>query len=250
MSAEERRFTLLTLLSRAPASAIEIAQLPAYAGKSGKALQRMIERDIQTLRDSGNTITVDENYRYRVDESRQIVIDVSGLDVSILRRILGTKRRNNVEAFAQFGAAKVLGSGTISDKITPYRLNVPNGESVIDVARAMSEHRRMRFRYHRSTSVTQYILEPWQVTVHFGAFYVHGAVVERDGIQVDGQIRTFKLSRIESKVEVLDQACTLPVTDQVDSELAPVDIVLFVSDPQAPLARRGKIIDQRDGELL
>ncbi|ADH92590.1 WYL domain-containing protein [Arcanobacterium haemolyticum] len=249
-SVEERRFTLLTLLSREPATSAQIGLLPAYRAHTGVALQRMIERDIQTLRLSGHVIVVDSEYRYRVDDSAKIRLDVTGVDVTAIRRILGTKRRNNVEAFAQFGATKVIGSGEVSGKVAPYRLSVPVGDSVVEVADAITVRCRIRFSYDRQGTPVQYVVEPWRIGVHFGAFYLVGAVVSRAGCSVGAEVRTFRLSRVIGQVEVVDLPCEFPVVSEVESDLSPVDVVLLVADPRAPLARRGRVVAECDAGVL
>ncbi|WP_216452374.1 helix-turn-helix transcriptional regulator [Arcanobacterium phocae] len=249
-SAEERRFTLLTLLSRSAVSAARIAELPAYREHSGIALQRVIERDIQILRQSGNVIVVDSQYRYQLDNSGTIPIDLSGVDVGALRRVLGTKRRNNVEAFAQFGATKALGNGLVSGAINPYRIKVPVGDSVVDVAQAIVARRQIRFNYSRQGSPACYVIEPWRIEVHFGAFYVSGAVVQRNKTKADGDVRTFRLTRVIGSVRVLESAFLFDQQPTIDSDLNTIDVRLFVSDPAMPLARRGRIVDHRNGGVI
>ncbi|USR78630.1 helix-turn-helix transcriptional regulator [Arcanobacterium pinnipediorum] len=249
-SAEERRFTLLTLLSRQRATIDQIAQLPAYRGHHGIAQQRLIERDIQILRESGTVVRVDKDYRYSVDTSHRIAVDLQDLDLTILRRLLGTKRRNNVEAFAQYAATKALGQGIVTDKMSAYKLKVPYGDSVVDIAQALGQHTQISFTYTKRDENINYIVEPWRIEVHFGAFYMVAAVIERDGSPVAGDARTFKLSRIVGKVIMLDSPVTIERKDNFDSTLSPVDIEVFVADPAMPLAQRGQIIAHHDGGVI
>ncbi|QRV02954.1 WYL domain-containing protein [Arcanobacterium phocisimile] len=249
-SAEERRFTLLTLLSRQPATLAQIAQLPAYREHEGVAQQRLIERDIQTVRESGIIISVDSDYQYRVDTSQRIAVNLEDLDVTILRRLLGAKRRTNVEAFAQYAATKALGQGIVTDKMSAYKLKVPHGDHVVDIAQALEQRTRITFTYLKQGHEVKYLVEPWRIEVHFGAFYMVGAVIKRDGQSARGDVRTFKLSRLSGKVSLLDEPVTLPAVSDTDSALSPVDIDVFVSDPQMPLARRGQIVEMRDDGVI
>ncbi|MFY9262967.1 MAG: WYL domain-containing protein [Actinomycetaceae bacterium] len=251
-SADERRFALLTALSLRPHTAEQIFALPAFnrEGISEAAAEKELVRDIEVLRSSGHRITNTgaPDYQYVLDNSGNIPVDGTGMDLSLVRYLLKYRSADGLGAFAQQGVTKLLSSGEYSDDISPYTLHVPTGEAVTDIAPAIQLGKRIQFDYSSASTSkpARYLVEPWQIQVHFGAFYLLGHLVARNGDPTENGTRTFKLDRVCSPVTVLDEDCVHPVTD-AQIELAPVNARVFLTDPTLPLAQRGRVLAQRDG---
>lgn len=267
-SAKERRFALLTKLATDGATFDQIRSLPAYqradvdepadsaAQEAAYAAQtRMIERDIESLRASGNTIVVTatgDKEQYRLDTSTNIEIDGSDVDMTVLRQILNSKSVDGPELFAQSGVQKLLSSGDLTGDVSPYTLSVPRGDQAVAIAPAISLRRQISFSYAstRRTGPVQYVTEPWRLEVHFGAFYLRAHQVSVAGVPEPGT-RMFKVDRIVGKVKVLDTPAMSDMIDDASSELEPVSATVIVSEPDMPLAQRGTIEDRRgDGVVV
>lgn len=251
-SAGERRFTLLTTLAYGAVTMSEIKRIPAYeSDKNPAALNRTIERDIEILRKSGYTIHVEQRgdeYLYRLDESSNIELDAAGLDVTLLRFLLGSKQVAGPAVFAQSGITKLLGSADLSESANYYSVSVPQGDVAVDIAPAIQLGRRIEFSY-RSTNAQEparYVVEPWRLEVHFNAFYLRAYLIRKNRDQTTQGVRLFKVDRITSKVTILDETMSAPVFNDDSIELVPVDAVIELQSTELPLARKATRIVQRD----
>lgn len=250
-SAGERRFTLLTKLAYGAVTMSQIRKIPAYsADKNWETLTRTIERDIEILRKSGYAIHVEQRgdeYIYRLDDSSNIQVDATGLDVTLLRYLLGSKQVAGPAVFAQSGVTKLLSSADLSETSNYYAVSVPRGDLAVDIAPAIQLGRRIEFSY-QSTSARQparYVVEPWRLEVHFNAFYLRAFLVRKDTDRKKQGVRLFKVDRIVGKITILDEVVSAPIIPDESSKLVPVDAVIELQSAELPLARKGTKIEPR-----
>lgn len=246
----ERRFTLLTRLALGAVTLDDMKSIPAYAELadgdiSAESVQRLIERDIETLRDSGYTVLVsNDGYgpTYRLDDSSNIRIDGTGIDLSLLHHLLRRKARSESLAFAQSGVTKLLSTGSADGSPSPYSLHIPDGASVTDIASAVQLGKRVAFTYESASSAgpADYVVEPLQIVVHFGSFYVRAWQVSKDGDHDAAGPRIFKLTRVTGSVTILDDDATHSLTSDASDHLRPVTVELEVDDDRLPLAMKGR----------
>ncbi|MDP9800020.1 proteasome accessory factor B [Arcanobacterium wilhelmae] len=225
-STKERHIALLTYLRQTHPTMKELMRLPFYAHSAGeKTLKRMIMRDLSELRQSGYRIDVTSDFRYVLDQSPMITVSGFGCELGMLRSFLDVHRGELPETFAQSAIHKLLADADATVEGI-YQARVPSGNQVVAIADAITRQRRVAFTYRSRHGDRRYVLEPWQISVHFDAFYVRGEQVSLAGRRASG-VRIFKLDRIVDEVEILGTRIeSTPVPSE--SVFSPIDAVVDV----------------------
>ncbi|WP_124054840.1 WYL domain-containing protein [Arcanobacterium ihumii] len=223
----ERRITLALYLMRGKASLDDILRLPIYsaavANKSPKAARELVEKDIRILRDSGYSVeqalSPMNDYEYWVDQSSNIEVNSHGLDLSVLKGVLGHKGRTNTEQIMQSGMNKLLADAAQSQTSQAYRTNVPTGEFIGNIANALQRSQRLSFTYQSTSKqgVATYVVDPQKLHVYFDAFYFSGWEISVDG-KPTGAPRIFKVDRIVSAPKTIGEQAVHDAVDIPDSE--------------------------------
>lgn len=233
----------------------EILALPAYrAAQDLVKPEKLVERDITQLRDSGhNVVTVLNSagdYEYQLDLSGNMTVAVPKGVATWLVRALASLSKATPDMFAQSGVQKMLSdseypefSGQVAASL--FDLRVPSGESVIPVATAIQRRHCIEFDYSPlSGEQARYQVEPWGIEVRGSAFYLRGWLRAKNGVEASG-VRTYKLDRVRGKVvELAEQITQTP--QRVPSMLTPVDAQVWMR-ADIPLVERGTVLDT-DGD--
>ncbi|QOQ38841.1 helix-turn-helix transcriptional regulator [Trueperella pecoris] len=242
----ERRFALLVLLRHARPTVREILALPAYSGIAPGNVQRYLERDLLSLRESGYNIQVDDEYRYILDDSTNIHVDGGDVEMSILRSLLGAKGKTEAFVSAQSAVTKLLSSAEASQPQARLSIHTPRGDAALKIAPAIQLGRRIAFRYQSATrsSPGRYVVDPLRLEVHFDAFYLRGFQI-RGGSGAAGE-RMYKLDRIAGPVTTLDERITHELDEAVVTTFTPVDAVVRTRR-ELPLMMRASDVRQVEG---
>lgn len=250
----ERQLTLLELIAGHNAVTKHDVRrlLPAYGNRSDAAFERLLERDLEQLRRAGYPIDVTGDYTYRYDRTAGLAVNVSALDISLLRSLLsGVTTRGPLYLAANNGLHKLLAtSNSLQDRASYLTANIPAGEEALRLARALQYHQQVRFAYSGTSAagVSEYLLEPGELEEHFDAYYVSGPARRLGGPKGPGrweERRTFRATRIV--------AGSLAVTGPAERpQAAPGSTSFFTAEeafvairPGAalPLAMRGEQVE-------
>ena len=201
----ERQLTLLELIAgRSTVTKHDVRHLlPAYGNRSDIAFEKLLERDLDTLRRAGYPIDVTTDYTYRYDRTTGLAINVSALDISLLRALLsGVTTRGPLYLAANNGLHKLLAtSNSLQDRASYLTANIPAGEEALRLARALQHRQQVRFAYSGASAagVSEYVLEPSELEEHFDVYYVSGPAKRLSGPKGSGhweERRTFRATRI------------------------------------------------------
>ncbi|MDP9805459.1 proteasome accessory factor B [Trueperella bonasi] len=227
---DQRRFALLVYIRRSKPTMDQIIAMPAYQGINPDHVRRYAERDLQGLRESGYHINVDDNGRYLLDDSGNIHVDCTGVELGILRSLLGSKAKSSALAYAQQGVTKLLSSGMVTTSATNLTVHTPRGEEVVSIAAAIQLGRRIQFSYRgtRAAAPELYTVEPFRLEVHLGAFYLRGYQIHVEGRSSRGN-RMYKLDRLHGKVKILDSALSHAFDETEETLLSPVTARVWLS---------------------
>lgn len=239
---DERRFALLAFIRNATPTMADIKRLPAYVGITERNLTRYIERDLQRLRETGYVIHVDDLGRYHLDTSGNISVDCSGVELGILRSLLGAKGKTSPFIAAQHAVTKILSSGEVSSRAAHLTVHTPKGEQAVPIAAAIQRRKRIQFSYRslHADAPSVYVVEPFRLEIHFDAYYLRGYQVATQGRSSHGY-RTYKLDRIVREVTTLDDAVTHSLPDDVLSDLTPVTATVRLARPLPLMSQAAEV---------
>ncbi|MGV9182736.1 helix-turn-helix transcriptional regulator [Arcanobacterium canis] len=208
-TASERRLALLAYLRTTQPTINQIMALPTYADYSpGPTLKRLIARDIADLRKAGHEVSVQgSEYRYVLNTTGAIDITGTGAELGVLRDFLDHRSLSMPGETAQSGLYKLLAEGHNSGPSGVYTASVPTGDEAPRIAHAISQGKSIAFIYDSTHGQRRYVLDPWQITINFGAFYVRGKVIQIGSKTASG-VKIFKVDRIVGEVIVTENAIT------------------------------------------
>lgn len=229
---DQRRFALLVYIRRSKPTVEQIIAMPAYQGIHPQNVRRYVERDLQDLRETGYLITVDDLGRYVLDDSTNIHVDGTGIELGILQSLLGSKGKTTPFVTAQQGVTKLLSSGAVTTQAANLTVHTPRGEEAVRIAAAIQLGKRIRFTYQSASSAAPavYTVEPFRLEVHFDVYYLRGYQVKVEGSDSHGH-RVYKLDRIVGKVSVLDDDITRAWDESTPTDLAPISATVRLRRP-------------------
>lgn len=224
----ERVTNLLTLLleSRVPLTLQDIGnQLSEWYSGSETAVRAAFERDKSVLRDIGVPIETEVlggdragQTAYRLDRDRY---ELRGLDLDDdERHALQTAVAAVRSDVGQEGVWKLGGAaGGVSTVVA----DLPALPGLPVLRAASSAHRSVRFTYHGA----QRRLDPYGLLLRGGFWYVIG----HDHLR--GEVRTFRVDRIEGDVEMVDAAGGSPNGGEFVRPAGFDPRAVFPDDPKA-----------------
>ena len=184
----------------------------AAAGASKDALEKMFERDKESLRSLGVPIETIGDYadpddlreaRYRVptaEYSLPVDIDFTPAEIAVLNLASGVWGESSMSASARSGLRKIQALGIEVDApIIGYAPRISLREaSFAPLQRAIEQGRVVEFDYIRggSDAAHRRRVQPWALVEYEGRWHVYGFDLGQDAE------RTFLLSRIASDVVV------------------------------------------------
>ena len=245
---DQRSFALLVYIRRSTPTMDQIIAMPAYLGIDPANVRRYVERDLQDLRETGYLITVDESERYVLDDSTNIHVDGTGVEVGILQSLLGSKGKTRPFVVAQQGVTKLLSSGAVTTQAANLTIHTPRGEEGVRIAAAIQLGKRIRFTYRaaNSSEPSVYTVEPFRLEVHFDVFYLRGYQIRVEGSSSRGH-RIYKLDRIQGKVTVLDDDVTGSLDDSAMTDLSPITATVRLRCPLPMLSKATSVTRDADG---
>ncbi len=250
--AEERQVNLLLALrhsGRGLTKAEVLATVAGYDPGSGASAHRMFERDKDTLRNLGITITSvpvgatgsGTQVRYRIDDADYTLPDVhlTAAQAAALEVAGRAWRSGSLPAAARRALTKLraVTEGPDSEPGPTPDLTLDLGEDLPEVLVAAVDERRVvvfDYRSARSGSLARRTVEPYALRRADGAWYLDGW--DRDA----GGVRTFRLARVVGEVRAVGAADAFQVP--ADLEPAGVRAVLAVL-PGRALALRARAVD-------
>ncbi|MFT3942563.1 MAG: WYL domain-containing protein [Ancrocorticia sp.] len=250
----ERQLTLLELIAgRNAVTKHDIRRLlPAYGDRSDAAFERLLERDLDTLRRAGYPIDATADYTYRYDRTAGLAVNVSALDISLLRALLsGVTTRGPLYLAANNGLHKLLAtSNSLQDRASYLTANIPAGEEALRLARALQHRQQVRFEYSGASAagVSEYLLEPSELEEHFDVYYVSGPARRLSGPKGPGrweERRTFRATRIVPGSFAVVGPAQRPQPAPGSASIFTAEQAIVAIRPGAalPLAMRGELID-------
>lgn len=229
ISPEERLLNLVIALMNTTSHMTRaqiVASVAGYdAAASPSAVERMFERDKDTLRKLGLPLLTIEDAGHATDIGYRIDKDSYGLgefdftpsQFSVLSLAASLWQENSVFATDSSQAMTKLRSGYQGHGDTDSlvglapRLTETTGLSdhLID---SITERRTVTFDYRTGGSgqVSTRTVQPWRVAVRSGAWYLVGQDVDKNAPRV------FRLSRFESKIKAARNAAPYVVPTHVD----------------------------------
>ncbi|MFT0847144.1 WYL domain-containing protein [Actinomycetaceae bacterium L2_0104] len=246
----ERQLTLLEfIMSRHGVSKSDIrGQLPVYGGRTDAAFERLLERDLDSLRRAGYPLVSGDDHTYHLDRNAGLHPNVSALDISLLRALLaGVTTRGPLYLAANNGLHKLLATSPSQQGRTQFlQANIPAGDEALRLARALQNRQRVRFEYRGTTNTgpTAYLLEPCQLEEHFDVYYVSGPAKRLGESHRGGrweERRTFRTTRIVAGSLSVVASAQRPRPKEQTRSVFTVDEAMLAIRPGCalPLVARG-----------
>ena len=227
ISPEERLLNLVIALMNTTSHMTRAQIVASVAGydatASPSAIERMFERDKDTLRKLGLPLLTIEDAGHATDIGYRIDKDSYGLgefdftpaQFSVLSLAASLWQENSAFATDSSQAMTKLRSGYQGHVDTLVglapRLTETTGLSdhLID---SITERRTITFDYRTGGSgrVSTRTVQPWRVAVRSGAWYLVGQDADKNAPRV------FRLSRFESKIKAARNALSYEIPDHVD----------------------------------
>ncbi len=244
---DQRRFALLVYIRRFTPTMDKIIAMPVYQGINPAHVRRYVERDLQDLRENGYQISVDPMERYVLDDSTNIKVDGSGVELGILQSLLASKAKTTPFVVAQHGVTKLLSSGSVTSEAAGVTIHTPRGEEAVRIAAAIQLGKRIQFTYQSASSSEPalYTVEPFRLEVHYDVFYLRGYQVEVEGRSSRGH-RVYKLDRIIGTVSMLDDDVSRRL-DEVPTDLSPISATVRLTRPLPLLAQATRVKHHENG---
>lgn len=214
-TASDRRYTLRCKLNEDHSTLEELLRLPAYQDKEKSLSQRrhLLESDISVLRESGEDLRVrlgaHNEEIYWIDNSHKITISGPPPDLSILYNLLAENGKSAEAEYASAALQILLSTSNLTEKNTAYRIHLPRGKYILEIATAIARHQRVSIKYAAaySSHCTQQIIEPVRIEAHYDAFYVLAYKIDANAVE-NPPLRTYKIDRILEKPQLLADSAT------------------------------------------
>lgn len=214
-TASDRRYTLRCKLNEDHSTLEELLRLPAYQDKEKSLSQRrhLLESDISVLRESGEDLRVrlgaHNEEIYWIDNSHKITISGAPPDLSILYNLLAENGKSAEAEYASAALQILLSASNLTEKNTAYRIHLPRGKYILEIATAIARRQRVSIKYAAaySSHCTQQIIEPVRIEAHYDAFYVLAYKIDANAVE-NPPLRTYKIDRILEKPQLLADSAT------------------------------------------
>lgn len=214
-TASDRRYTLRCKLNEDHSTLEELLRLPAYQDKEKSLSQRrhLLESDISVLRESGEDLRVrlgaHNEEIYWIDNSHKITINGAPPDLSILYNLLAENGKSAEAEYASAALQILLSASNLTEKNTAYRIHLPRGKYILEIATAIARRQRVSIKYAAAYSYrcTQQIIEPVRIEAHYDAFYVLAYKIDANAVE-NPPLRTYKIDRILEKPQLLADSAT------------------------------------------
>lgn len=214
-TASDRRYTLRCKLNEDHSTLEELLRLPAYQDKEKSLSQRrhLLESDISVLRESGEDLRVrlgaHNEEIYWIDNSHKITISGAPPDLSILYNLLVESGKSAEAEYASAALQILLSASNLTEKNTAYRIHLPRGKYILEIATAIARHQRVSIKYAAaySSRCSQQIIEPVRIEAHYDAFYVLAYKIDANAVE-NPPLRTYKIDRILEKPQLLANSAT------------------------------------------
>ncbi len=214
-TASDRRYTLRCKLNEDHSTLEELLRLPAYQDKEKSLSQRrhLLESDISVLRESGEDLRVrlgaHNEEIYWIDNSHKITISGAPPDLSILYNLLAESGKSTEAEYASAALQILLSATNLTEKNTAYRIHLPRGKYILEIATAIARRQRVSIKYAAaySSRCTQQIIEPVRIEAHYDAFYVLAYKIDESAAE-NPPLRTYKIDRIVEKPQLLADSAT------------------------------------------
>lgn len=214
-TASDRRYTLRCKLNEDHSTLEELLRLPAYQDKEKSLSQRrhLLESDISVLRESGEDLRVrlgaHNEEIYWIDNSHKITINGAPPDLSILYNLLAENGKSAEAEYASAALQILLSASNLTEKNTAYRIHLPRGKYILEIATAIARRQRISIKYAAAynSRFTQQIIEPVRIEAHYDAFYVLAYKIDKSAAE-NPPLRTYKIDRILEKPQLLADSAT------------------------------------------
>lgn len=214
-TASDRRYTLRCKLNEDHSTLEELLRLPAYQDREKSLSQRrhLLESDISVLRESGEDLRVrlgaHNEEIYWIDNSHKITISGAPPDLSILYNLLTESGKSAEAEYASAALQILLSASNLTEKNTAYRIHLPRGKYILEIATAIARRQRVSIKYAAaySSRCTQQIIEPVRIEAHYDAFYVLAYKIDANAVE-NPPLRTYKIDRILEKPQLLADSAT------------------------------------------
>lgn len=214
-TASDRRYTLRCKLNEDHSTLEELLHLPAYQDKEKSLSQRrhLLESDISVLRESGEDLRVrlgaHNEEIYWIDNSHKITISGAPPDLSILYNLLAESGKSAEAEYASAALQILLSASNLTEKNTAYRIHLPRGKYILEIATAIARRQRISIKYAAAynSRCTQQIIEPVRIEAHYDAFYVLAYKIDKSAAE-NPPLRTYKIDRILEKPQLLADSAT------------------------------------------
>ena len=217
--AEERLVNLMVCLesSSTPRTFAQLRHdTRAYVQSDDESARRMFERDKDALRGMGvpiETVETPEGVGYRIDRAAwsggDIDLDRDEVTALALGIALAGGQRER-RALSRL-TARAPDPHAEPAPLASMRLDVVD-DGLDHVADAVAHHRTVSFDYRRADGVEQArTVEAWGLTLRNGVAYLIGWDHDR------AARRTFRLSRVTSRIRTVDVDATAPVPPEFDA---------------------------------
>jgi proteasome accessory factor B len=196
---------------------------------SDDSFERMFERDKDTLRDLGIPVTTvtaaghGDDIGYRIDQEAYALppLELTPAELGALSLAAEFWQDRSVRADTSRALTKLRAVGAGAGATDLAAGLVPRvragGDAFRPLLDAVAERRRVRFTYRAASTgeVRERLVEPWRLVARRGGWFLVGRDVDR------GASRSFRLSRIEGRVRVVDGpgAFDAPAPDELAAAL-------------------------------
>lgn len=237
--------TILLLSATQPLTKARIRRLvEGYAGLSDAAFNQAFERDKRALREMSLPIRTtgsgeDEGYRIPPGDFQLAPVDLTPEEAAAVALAARSWQQAGMAASSQRALVKLRtigadpGTEALTSLFAPTQVadTRPAASRGLAVLRdAIASRRRVSFAY--ADRGTRHV-EPWGLAMAHGQWYLFGADLDRGG-----DVRRFKLARIQGKVTAAPNRGAFPEPDPAEAERISAEIAAQRADEEAVLAIR------------
>jgi proteasome accessory factor B len=202
----ERLVNLVALLleSRTPLTFEQIRDKlsEGYGHQDVASAKRMFERDKDVLRDIGVPIEVvatdawDVEQGYAIDKDRYYLPDIAFTGEEISALLVAVRSAGDPPAEDAVRKLLAGADGGVLAGLAGSGLGGPRDPNLVDAAEAVAAQRRVRFGYRTSRGErSERSVDAFGLALRAGRWYLVGLDQDR------GEIRSFRLSRMEGEVQ-------------------------------------------------